>query len=164
MSYQPGNSINSFLPTDIILPDDQKELNVTLDELFRKIIDAVNNKDIGQYNTVELVNGQKFFTAGDPQKFKDVYRKVINFGSLPNNTTKNVAHGISVTSSTVFTRIYATATNTTGLVSIPIPYSDPTAIANCIKIQIDATNVGITTLINYSSFNTCYVVLEYLQY
>jgi hypothetical protein len=86
----------------------------------------------------------------------------VNFGALPNTATKSVAHGITITTATTFTRIYATASDTSGSTYIPIPFSSPTLVSN-IQITVDATNVNITTGSNRSNFNICYVVLEYIK-
>lgn len=162
MTSQPSNSITSYVPSDIIVPDDPKALKRFLDDLFKQIIDALNDKEIGHYNTVEEVIGQKYFTAGDTQNFKGIYRKVVDFGALPNTAAKTVAHGITVSASTIFTHIYATATEPSNGY-IPIPYVDPLDIANAIELYVDAANVGIVTGADYSAYTTCYVVLEWIQ-
>lgn len=165
-SYLPANAQQSFLPNDLIIPDDWAEANLILTDYFRNLVDALNDKEIAQYNTVELVTGQKWFTPGDATKLRYVYRKIIDFGALPNAATKSVAHGITTTATTVFTRIYATATDpaaSTTNSAIPIPYVDPAVLANGIEINVDATNVNIITAANYTAYTTTYVVLEYIQ-
>jgi hypothetical protein len=146
-----------------------KELLVRLYQNINNISLALNIKDTGLYNVIEVVNGQIFFpnpalNSSTPQTpaFRQVYRTVVDFGALPNAATKSVTHGIQITPTTTFTRIYATASNLTGDTYIPIPYASPTA-ANSIEISVDATNVNITTAIDYSAYTICYVILEYLQ-
>ncbi len=146
-----------------------KELLVRLYQNINNISLALNVKDTGVYNVIEIVNGQIFFpnpalnssTAQAPN-FRQVYRTVVNFGALPNAATKSVAHGILITPTTTFTRIYATASNLAADTYIPIPYASPTA-ANSIEISVDATNVNITDVIDYSAYTICYVILEYIQ-
>jgi len=164
MTFQPINSLTSYLPTDIILPDDPEELRRILDDLLKKMTDAVNDKEIAHYNTVELLSGQKWFTSGNPQKFRNGYRKVIDFGALPNSATKSVAHGITFDANTTFTRIYGTATDPVGIFALPIPFSDPTALNANVSLTIDATNVVITTGINRAAYTKCYVIAEWLAY
>ena len=60
-----------------------------------------------------------------------------------------------------WTKIYGTATNASGN-GIPIPYAD-SVLNNEISINVDLTNVNITTAIDYSAFTTTYVILEYLK-
>ena len=162
MTSAPQNSIASMVPVDVILPEDPEELRRILDDLLKKIIDSLNDKDIGHYNTVEELNGQRWFTDGNPQQFKRAYRKVVNFGALPNTGTKTVSHGITWNANTTFTRIYGCATKPS-TVAIPIPYSDPNALINNILLSVDTTNVTITTAANYSTLTNCYVILDYLQ-
>ena len=113
------------------------------------------------YPLNQIVNGQQFFPNSSdsymqPINYRDVFRVVINFGALPNATTKSVAHGISVNAGTTFTCIYACASDTTGFNYIPIPYASPTLVNN-IELKVDATNVTIITGSNRSNFNVCYV-------
>jgi hypothetical protein len=146
-----------------------KELLVRLYQNINMQSISVNAKDSGYYNTSEFVNGQLFFpnpaldssTATTPT-FRQVFRKVINFGALPNTAAKTAAHGITVTDAVTFTRIYATATNTTAHAYIPIPYAS-SVLANNIELSVDGTNVTITTGSDRTAFNVTYVVLEYLK-
>jgi len=167
MTFLPANSITSYVPPDINLPEDPKKMRDELNDTLTRIIDALNDKDIAHYNTVEVVNGQKFFIDGYTQKFRNVYRKVINFGALPNTASKTIAHGITTNANTTFTRIYGTATDPSAATitkAIPIPYIDPSALANGIELYIDATNVVITTAADYSDYSTAYIILEWLQF
>jgi len=165
MTFLPSRSLQSFIPNDLIIPDDAKEANLVLTDYFRNLIDALNDKTIGQYSTTQTVSGEKWFTVGNANAQRFAYRKVINFGALPNTAATAVAHGITTTQNTVFTHIYGTATDpgaTTTTSAIPIPFADPAALANAIRIEVDATNVTITTAANYAAYTVCYIVLEYI--
>lgn len=175
----PSNAI-SFLPTTYIWDvarlyevevssPEFKELLVRMAQNVNNMLLLLNLKDTGVYITNEIINGQKYFpdqtlnsstpgTAVDRQ----VYRIVINFGALPNTSTKSVPHTITITPKTTFTRIYATASDTTGNNYIPIPYASAT-LANVVELNVDLTNVNITTNSDRTNFTVCYVVLEYLQ-
>ena len=146
-----------------------KELLIRLYQNINNIALTVNLKDSGYYDTSEFINAQRFFpnplltsSSTTTPTYRDVIRMVINFGALPNTATKTVAHGITITPSTTFTRIYATASDTTNDEYIPIPYASA-AGGNQIELFIDAANVNIVTTSNRSSFNVTYVILEYLQ-
>ena len=93
---------------------------------------------------------------------RDVYRKVIDFGALPNTATTSVAHGISFDASSTLTHLYAAATDPVNFIYLPIPYASPT-LANNIEIYLDATNVNIITGSNRAAFTICYVVIEWLK-
>ena len=147
-----------------------KELLVRLYQNVNNIAIALNLKDSAYYDQTEFVNGQMFFpnpanssgTTAAPS-YRNVYRMVINFGALPNTAAKSVAHNIPITAAYTFTRIYATASDTTGLTYIPIPYASPTLVNN-IQLDVTSTNVTITTGSNRTNYNVCYVVLEYLKF
>jgi len=170
----------SFVPTNYIWDiaqlyqveinsDGFKELMVRLYQNIGLIALVLNTKDSAYYNTSEFINGQLFFpnpannssTSAAPD-FRQVYRTVVNFGALPNTGTTSVPHKITVTPKTTFTRIYGAASNTTGNSYLPLPYASSTA-ANNIELNVDATNVNITTGSNRSLYTITYVILEYLQ-
>ena len=167
-SFDEGN----FVRTDLILTDDYPADQRVLQDHLRKMVYAIGDREIGAYPLTEVVNGQKWFAnqtkPADNQatNTRFDFRTVVNFGVLPNAGPKSVAHGITTNPLTTFTRIYATATDLTGGVfvsAVPIPFADPTALANAIMISVDNTNVTITTGSNRTNFTVCYVVLEYLQ-
>jgi hypothetical protein len=148
-----------------------RELLVRLFQDLNRMALAVNNRDAGTYNVLPFVNGQTWFpkpginpaTQNTSQNVRPVYRKVINFGPLPAAGNTPIAHGITCTTATTFTRIYGVATKPTVPFSyIPIPYIDP-AGAN-ISLFVDNTNVNITVASDRSAYTICYVILEYLLY
>ena len=160
--------VAQVLEVDVTSPE-FKELLVRLYQQINNVANVLNIKDTGQYQLSEFVNGQIYFsdpaltssTALSAQD-RQVWRKVINFGALPNTGTKAVAHGITCTATTTFTRIYACASDLTGKNYIPIPYASPVA-ANAIELKVDGTNVTIITGSNRTNFTITYVILEYLQ-
>lgn len=147
-----------------------KELLVRLYQNINNISTALNIKDSGYYITDEFVNGQLFFpnpiynssTAEDPG-FRQVWRLVINFGALLNTAPKSVPHNLTINKGVTFTRIYATASDTTGFNYIPIPYVSLSGGEDII-LDVNATDVVITTTSDRTNFNVCYVVLEYLTF
>lgn len=176
----PSNlNFGSFVPTTFIwevqqiqssnIDQDVKELLVRIYQNINQMAIVLNTKDSALYVQEEFVNGQVFFpdpalsskTAQSPTQ-RQVFRKVINFGALPNATSKSVAHGITVDSNVTATRIYGAATNP-GVSLIPIPYVSTTAVANGIEINMDATNINITTGIDLTAYTVCYVIIEYLK-
>jgi len=88
-----------------------------------------------------------------------VYRKVINFGALPNNTTKNVAHGIAgiVFIMTLTGISYAVAAWGT----IPSP-ANSTGGSSYLTLSADAVNVSIKTSFNFSA-TPAYIIMEYTK-
>lgn len=176
----PANEYGAFIPTTNIWDVSQiystnvnspefKELLVRLYQNVNNIALSVNIRDAGMYDTQEFVNGQTFFpnptlssASSTTPAQRQVYRKVINFGTLPNAGTTNVAHGLTVNTGFSFTRIYGCATDPVNSVYLPLPYASPTG-ANNIELKVDATNVTIITGSNRTAFTTTYVVLEYIK-
>ena len=158
-----------FLPTTYLYDTDKQDTGELIRNLYRNtnsIILALNKKDTGIYALTEFVNGQTFFpnqTLGNQSAERQVFRKVINFGTLPNAGTTSVAHGIAPSTAFTFTRIYGVANDTTGQSYLPLPYASPTA-ASTIELNVDATNVNITTGSNRTAYTITYVVLEYIKY
>lgn len=148
--------------------DEFKELLVRLYQNINLIALVLNTKDTGYYDTQEYPSQQLFPNPDNssqtamPAVYRDIYRKVINFGALPNTGTTSVAHYIDINNAYSFTRIYGCASDTTGLNFIPLPYASPT-LANNIELRVTSTNVVITTGSNRSNFTICYVVLEYIK-
>lgn len=161
----PNSSNQYFIPNDLIIPTNADHARLILTDYLKQIVDSLNLKEFGQYGTVELLTGQTWFTPGNANINRLTYRKVIDFGTLPNTATKSVAHGITTTGNTVFTRIYGTATDpgaSSITAAIPLPYVDPNTAANGIQLDIDATNVNVTTAADYTAYSA-YIVLEYIQ-
>lgn len=164
-----GDTVN-ILPTNYIIPSDPEEKDLKLRQYLNNIAEATNSKDSGIYNAIESVTGGQFvptYSTNTPSNatYRSILRKVIDFGTLPNTTTKSVAHGITNTQNFSFVRIYATATDpgvSTINSSIPIPYASSTAADN-IELEVDATNINITTGIDRTAYTRCFVVLEWIQ-
>ena len=174
MAQQQAQNTGSFIPTTSVWDVSQiystevtkpefKELLVRLFQNLNNMAVSVNGKDAGIYHTDEFVNGQTFFpnpalnsmTSTKPTE-RQVYRKVINFGVLPNNASTQIAHGLTMTPSVSMTRMYGAATDPVGLNYVAIPNTD-------IKLVANNQYVTITTTANYSAYTICYVVLEYLK-
>jgi hypothetical protein len=136
-----------------------KEVIVRLHENVNQIATATNQKDIAFYGLTEAINGQTYFATTTTSR--SVYRKVINFGALPNTGTKSVAHDIAIETTFIFTRIYGCSSDPVNKKYIPLPYASAT---NDIELNVNATNVNIITISNMSAYTTTYIVLEYTKY
>lgn len=170
-----GIQFGAFVPTSDVYDilnqgnpqsEDFQLFLVRLRQSINNIALVLNIKDSGYYLPVEFVNGQLYFpnpdtsiTAANKKNavYRQAYRIVVNFGALPNTATKSVAHGIAdINAQFTFTRMYAAASNPTGLSYLPIPNAD-------ITMSADATNVNITTISNLTAYTRTLVVLEYLK-
>lgn len=125
----------------------------TLDTSTKTSLVGAVNEIIGNESYSETeVKTNKVWIDGSP-----IYRKVINFGNLPNNSTKRVSHNISNLGRII--RFDAISSYQTTI--LPIPYvSDTTAYD--INIYFTDTEIDIATYFDRSSY-TAYIVLEYTK-
>jgi hypothetical protein len=148
-----------------------EDFNVRLRQNFNNVLLTLNTKDSGYYSQEEFVNGQLFYpdysrvNSGNtaPPTFRQIYRKVIETGQLPDAGTTNTAHGLNVTGNFIFTRIYGCASDQTGNVYIPLPYSSAAGATN-IELSVSALTVDIVTASNRTAFTKSHVVLEYIKF
>lgn len=88
-----------------------------------------------------------------------LYEKTIDCGALPNNTTKNVAHGISDMDYAVV--ISGSAKNPNNGIRIPLPYVYGNT--RCLQTYIDATNIKLISTENMSGYTQSYVTIQYTK-
>jgi len=167
-SFVPTTNIYSIENLKDIKLDSPEFRNflVRLRNTVNQLAISSNAKVSGFYDTDEFVTGELFFknpnlnsTTDRPPTLRPITFTVINFGSLPNTATKSVAHGLDISSNWSFINAYATATDTTGLTSIQFDYSD----AATLSIDVDGTNVNITSIDDKTAYDTCYVFLKYIK-
>lgn len=156
MSYSSDNtSLQNQIPLSVELSEDPKDMRNEINDLYQGVASSLNNKIGGLYVPQEKSNGQQYFYANDPQKFKTIYRMVIDFGALPNTTSKSVAHNIQgITSDYRLTCAYGGATNPVTRQWLPIPNDG-------ILLENNSTTVTVTTTSDRSAFTSTTIVLEY---
>lgn len=88
---------------------------------------------------------------------KTLYRKVINFGVLPNATTKSVAHGLSNISFVKSEGMYSY--DDSSLCSV-IPNGN---IDDPIRYWITNSSIVVSTLSDKRVFTKCYFILYYTK-
>lgn len=148
------------------LSEPLEELLVRMYQNLNQMSIAINLKDSSYYTTQEFVNNQQFFspTGTDQTAYRDAFRMTVDFGALPAAGAKTVAHGIGPSSAYIATRIYGAATKPSTINWIPIPYVSATLMADNLQLDVDATNVTITTGgTDYSLYTKCIVVIEYIK-
>jgi len=105
----------------------------------------------GDYSTTEQKTGLKWIDG------KDIYRKVIDFGALPNATYKNVQHGISNLGEVLKQFGFVNINGTT----LPIPAANPDPLYS-ITLQTTSSVVTVITGTNRSAYNAT-IILEYTK-
>ena len=107
------------------------------------------------YSTAEVKTGGKWIDG------KPIYRKVVDFGALPNATTKTVT--FDTVSADTWVNVMALAKSTDGNV-INIPYADTSAASHSITYVINDGRIQVNTgSVDRSGYNKCYFKLEYTK-
>lgn len=120
MSFSSNEpSITNQLPLTVNLPDIARgELfQDRLQDIIKEMTLVVNSKEGGLYSLQEKFSSQTYFTIGDPQTFRNVYRKVLDFvnlnsGNIGASATVSFVHGITGVDESAM--IYANCTATDG--------------------------------------------------
>lgn len=90
---------------------------------------------------------------------KIIYRKVIDFGALPNTANKTVAHGISNISAVISEKAIS---HQTGNNWFPIPSAHPSNLAYAVFLDCtESGNISIRTGDDKSGYTDTKVILEY---
>lgn len=91
----------------------------------------------------------------------DLYEKTVSCGALPNSTGKTVPHSIANLKNIVEIRGYAIRTVGSTL-TYPLPFvnSDNTSR---VELTVSATNISITTNVDFSYLDDTYVTLRYTK-
>lgn len=105
------------------------------------------------YSTTEKVVGK--WIDGKP-----LYQKTIDFGTLPNNALKTIAHNISNLKRAV--NVFGCAYRSTDKISFPLPYAT-VLNTQAIALYADDTDIVIVTGQDRSNLTECYVTLEYTK-
>lgn len=106
---------------------------------------------IANYSSTEQATGGTWVDG------KRIYKKTVDIGSLPDNATKNVAHGISNLDTVIKMEGYAYESPS----FIPLPFVTNND-SNQVYLIVNATNIIIGTGANRSSFSG-YVTLWYTK-
>jgi hypothetical protein len=159
------SSYGLFIPTTQVWDqpkqgsEDPNEMVVRLHQNINSVATALNLKDSGYYNTIiPFVTGQQFFpnpalneTTPAAPDYRPTFRLVINFGAFAGGAA-SVAHGLTITAATTFTRIYGVGNNTATMTYNPLPNPNT-------NITVTAVNV---TLTGTGGYDIVYVILEYM--
>ena len=159
MSFSSDKPLQSNqLPVSIEFPDtDDKEFNNVLTLTYKRIADTSNTKEGALYLLNENANFRQFYTANNPQKNRNSYRKVfdlviLNAGVIGAGATVSFPHGITGLHESDL--IYASCTSTD---ASPKRFSvmGPT-------VYLDDTNVFFTNPLGVT-LSQAIVVANYLK-
>lgn len=164
-----SQNLESYVPVYDVIPESWEDARPFIVEQLKKITNSLNTKEIGFFLDQELLSGKAFIPGvnqladgGSSQQFRTILRKVVDFGTLPNNATKTVAHEIMFDNNFTLIALWAAATDPTNFISFQIPFVAQT-VTTSIALLMDATNFIITTHDDKTSFTRCFVICEYIQ-
>jgi len=154
----------AYVPVYDMVPEKWEDARQFLVEHLKKISNAVNYREIGFFLDEELLSGKSFIpgatVAGNPQRFRSVLRKVIDFGALPNTGTKTVAHGITFDANFTLIDLWGASTDPVNFFAVNLGHTS--AAPDQIELYIDATNIVVKTGSNRSAFTRTFIVVEYI--
>ena len=129
--------------------------NNSILQVRKELIYATLRKYVrgGTYATSEVNTGNTWIDG------KPIYRKVIEFGALPNAAGRSVNTGLSNVNEIVNVYALGKASNGTYLV---IPYISTGATTYNIQMNVTANDITITTGVDRSTV-TAKVILEYTK-
>lgn len=106
------------LPQTVNLPDSKNPelFKDQLEDLLRNITNNCNGKTGGLYSLQEYYNSNQFYIQDNPQRFRNVYRKVMDFvqengGNVAGSASVDFAHGISSVKQSAGIYAHCTATD-----------------------------------------------------
>ena len=160
-----SQNFDSFVPVYDVVPEKWEDARPFLVEQLKKISNGINIREIGWFLDVELLSGKQFFTdqtiTGTSEQFRSVFRKVIDFGQLPNAGTKSLPHGITFDVNFTLVSMWLSATDPVNFKAFSLAYWAKN-IPGDIILNMDATNVNVTTASNYTAYKRSFIVIEYL--
>jgi len=108
---------------------------------------------IMDYSTSEINTGTKWIDGST------IYKKTVNFGSLPNATTKSVAHNISNLSEVI--KIEGVCSDGNSWATVPLMFNSASATFNT-DFYVDGTYLNASSGQNVSNRNA-YITLYYTK-
>lgn len=115
-----------------------------------KVTGAETNQD---YSTSEVNTGSKWING------KEIYRKTVDVGALPNATGKTLPHGI--TGLTRVVKLYGWAFRSTDNFNIPLPYGSPVT-GSSVSLYVTGANIILETGVDRTNM-VAFVTVEYIK-
>lgn len=117
--------------------------------------DAVNKGQLdaaSSYSTTEVDTGGTWIDGSR------IYKKTIDTGTLPNNTTKTVAHGISNLGTII--KIEGFASSGSEYIPLPFVWFNP---SSTVSVYATSSNIEIVTATDQSNRTVSYVTIYYTK-
>lgn len=164
MSFTDNNSSLPYLATSNVFSEDPSQFLVDFTSLYTNIANAVNLREVGQFETIEILTGQIYFDPTNAQIKRSVFRKVFTTGIIASGATSTQAHGITGFTTLTFVHIYGTCITTAATFNKrPIPYASATLVTDQIQVDVDDTNLRIINGATAPQISSSIIVLEYVK-
>lgn len=125
-----------FIPIYRQFPvEDSHNLEKQLVNSYQQVATAVNQRDIGTYDTNIVPNGQRWFATNNA-KLRDSFRVVLQVS----DAVLTVAHGITLINQ--LTRLYGAFFDGTSWQTLP--FVSVTGVTNQISLRVTATQLIVT--------------------
>lgn len=148
-----------YLPPSWEYPTRPESVPSAIQQREALTANLLNLREVGAYFTEATSTGQSWPTT-NPVQSRTTLRKLFEIAALPNATTLNVPHGITVNGTFRLTALYGAASDPSANVYLPLPYvTNP--VTDQIRLALTATNVVIQTWADYSAYSA-FVVVEWL--
>lgn len=156
--------ISNQLPISLDFPDKQDEFNEIIQLYLKRMASILNTKEGGLYLPIEIATFKQFFTPGNPQKFRDVYRKefdmvALNGGPIAPGAVLSFPHNI--VGITELTLMQGTATNINRFL-LPLPYVN-VVLTSSIQIDMNDTNIYLVNGSTQLTLTKAYITAEYVK-
>ena len=151
--YPPFTFFIGILTPPVLIHLIFKKFKGNLYALYINIL-ITEFSNLANYSTSESDTGMRWIDS------KPIYRKVVNFGALPNASTKAVNHGISNLNTVV--NFYGNILNSTTGDRLSLNVPSPSGPQYDILTTVTNTQVKITCSVDRSHQNAI-VVIEYTK-
>lgn len=159
-----------FVPLDVLTADEMNQIVANYTYISNQFpltasaiasgavtsdkVDWTTMGGIGDYSLTEQETPFKWIDG------KTIYKKTVNFGALPNNSSIGVNHGIDGLG--MLCHFYGVTYNPTSGIRRPLPSVGTTA-AQVVQASIDNSQVWLATASNLSAFSQTYITFYYTK-
>ena len=151
--------------TTFTAPSNAKYIRITDLKNNINTIQLEKGSSVTEYNSFQNLDGYEIYSTAEIRigtwiDSKPLYRKVYNFGALPNNTSKSVALNISNLNEITSIRGICKNPNADFVTPIPIVFADGT---NQLQVYVQSGQLSVYTSADRSSYTQSYIILEYTK-
>lgn len=157
----------SYLNQNSEIADVNKINDTDMNEIKTVVNNNATETSTNSTNIANIINAEVYSTTEVKTNSvwidgKPIYRKVIDIGNLPNNSSKSIATGIDFNYATLV-KLYGFAKFSSNNICFPLPLASPAVLGYAIMINVDnSNNVVVSTGTDRSSYSG-YVIIEYTK-